>query len=99
MVGGEYLVIAFFFGLAGGVVGKMKGSSFWLWFLISAIVPFLGLIAALLYRIESDELRRQCPRCGNVVKLYDAMCMHCGTELDFPEAAIEPESVARARGA
>jgi len=36
---------------------------------------------------------------SGVVKLYDAMCMHCGTELDFPEVAIEPESVARARGA
>jgi hypothetical protein len=39
MVGGEYLVIAFFFGLAGGVVGKLKGSSFWLWFAGLAIVP------------------------------------------------------------
>ena len=101
MVGGEYLVIAFFFGLAGGVIGKLKGSSFWVWFLVSAIVPFLGLIAAVLYRVESDELRKQCPRCGKVVKLYDQVCMRmrCGTELDFPDVAIEPESVARARSA
>jgi len=99
MVGGEYLVIAFFFGLAGGVVGKLKGSSFWVWFAVSSIVPVLGLVAAVLYRVESDELRKQCPRCGNTVKLYDAMCMRCGTELDFPEVAIEPESVARARSA
>ena len=40
-----YLIIAFFFGLAGGVVGRLKGSSFLLWFLISAIVPLVGLIA------------------------------------------------------
>ncbi len=99
MVGGEYLVIAFFFGLAGGVIGRMKGSSFWLWFAVAAIVPVLGLVAAVLYRVESDELRKQCPRCGKMVKLYDAMCMRCGTELDFPEVAIEPESVARARSA
>ena len=52
-------------------------------------------MAAVLYRVESDELRKQCPRCGKMVKLYDAMCMRCGTELDFPEVAIEPESVAR----
>jgi len=38
------VVILFFFGLAGGVVGRMKGSSFFLWFLISACVPFLGLL-------------------------------------------------------
>ncbi len=98
MAGGPYVAIALSFGLAGGIVGRMKGSSFWLWFAVSALVPFLGLLAALVYRVERDELRKQCPRCGNVVKLYDAMCMRCGTELDFPEVAIEPESVAKARG-
>jgi hypothetical protein len=96
--GGAYLVIALSFGLAGGIVGRLKGSSFWLWFAISGLVPFLGLMAALLYRFERDELRKQCPRCGKVVKLYDALCMRCGNELDFPEVAIEPESVANARG-
>jgi hypothetical protein len=92
-----YLVICFSFGLAGGIVGKTKGSSFWVWFLISAIVPFIGLFAALLYRNERDELRRQCPGCGKVVKLHDALCTRCGTELEFPEVAIEPESVTAAR--
>jgi peptidoglycan/LPS O-acetylase OafA/YrhL len=87
-----YPVIAIFFGLAGGIVGKIKGSSFFIWFLISAVVPFLGLIAALVYRLERDELRRQCPRCGRVRKAYDAVCTRCGAELDFPEALIEPES-------
>ena len=75
----------------------MKGSSFWLWFAISGLVPFLGLMAALLYRMERDELRKQCPRCGKVVMLYDALCMRCGNELDFPEVAIEPESAALQR--
>jgi hypothetical protein len=96
MEGGAYLVIAFFFALAGGLVGRMKGSSFWLWALISGLIPVFGLLAALFYRFERDELRKQCPRCGNVVKLYDALCMRCGNELDFPEVAIEPESVAKA---
>jgi hypothetical protein len=95
--GGAYLVIALFFGIAGGVVGKLKGSSFWLWALISGIIPVFGLLAAVFYRIESDELRKQCPRCGKVVMLYDALCMRCGNELDFPDTAIEPESVAKAR--
>ena len=99
MEGGAYLVIAFFFALAGGVVGKLKGSSFWLWALISGIIPVFGLLAAVFYRVESDELRKQCPRCGRVVMLYDALCMRCGNELDFPDTAIEPESVAKARHA
>jgi hypothetical protein len=91
-----YLVVALSFALAGGIVGKLKGSSFWIWFLISGCVPVAGLIGALLFRYESEELRRQCPGCGKVVKLHDAKCMRCGTELEFPEVAIAPESASRA---
>lgn len=87
-----YVVIAFCFGLAGGIVGRIKGSSFVLWFLISGVVPFVGLMAAILYRFERDELRRQCPRCGRVTKVYDALCTRCGAELDFPEQVLAPES-------
>jgi hypothetical protein len=89
------IVILFFFGLAGGFVGRRKGSSFALWFLISFCVPFIGLAAALLYRWDRDELRRQCPGCGRIVKLHDALCTSCGTELDFPDVAIAPESKIR----
>jgi hypothetical protein len=89
----QYLFIAFFFGLAGGIVGRIKGSSFFLWFLISGFVPVIGLAAAVLYRSERDEVRRQCPTCGKVLKLHDQVCNRCGTDLDFPEVAIEPESV------
>ena len=92
-----YLIICFFFGLAGGWVGKSKGSSFVLWFLISALIPVLGLLAAVLYRFESDEVRRQCPNCGKVIKLYDQVCMRCGEDLDFPETAIVPESAELSR--
>jgi hypothetical protein len=94
MAGGAYVVIALSFALAGGIVGRLKGSSFWLWFLISGLIPVIGLLTAVVYRSERDELRRQCPTCGRVCKLYDALCVRCGTELDFPEAAIAPESAA-----
>ena len=92
-----YLIICLFFGLAGGLVGKIKGSSFFLWFMISAILPFLGLIAAIAYRYESDELRRECPTCGKIVKLHDALCTRCGSELEFPDVAIAPESAVARR--
>jgi hypothetical protein len=88
-----YVVIAVCFGLAGGIVGKIKGSSFVLWFLISGLVPFFGLLAAIAYRFETDELRRRCPRCGRVTKVYDAICTRCGTELSFPDVALAPERV------
>ena len=87
-----FLVIAYFFGLAGGVIGKIKGSSFVLWFLVSAIPPFAGLVAAILYRVEKDEPRRVCPGCGKVVKLYEALCTRCGTELEYADEVIPPES-------
>ncbi len=91
------LVILFFFGLAGGIVGRIKGSSFVLWFVISAVAPFIGLLAAVFQRAENVELRRECPGCRRVVKLYDALCVRCGTELEFPDVAIPSEMAVRQR--
>jgi hypothetical protein len=87
-----YVVIALVFALAGGLMGKAKGSSFWLWFLIAGIIPVFGLLAAILYRFETDEFRRICPECGRVTKIYDANCVRCGAELEFPEVPVQPES-------
>ena len=87
-----YVIIALWFGLAGGIIGRIKGSSFLLWFLISGLVPVLGLLTALAYRSERDELRRACPNCGRVTKIYEALCTRCGAELDYPEVALAPES-------
>lgn len=95
--GSGYVIIAFFFGLAGGIVGRIKGSSFVLWFLISGLIPFIGLLTALFYRHEDHELRRQCTGCGRVLKLYDAVCTSCGEELEFPDVAIAPEAAMRGR--
>jgi hypothetical protein len=92
-----YIVFALWMGLAAGVVGRIKGSSFVIWFLIGAAVPVLGVLAATLYRSDRDELRRQCPGCGKVVMLHDALCTRCGTELEFPDVAIESRAAAQAR--
>ena len=80
-----YIVIATSFAFAGGFVGRLKGSSFFVWFLISGAFPIIGLVAAVLYRYDTDEPRRRCPTCGHVCMLHDALCTRCGTELDFPE--------------
>jgi hypothetical protein len=97
MAGAGYVIICLFFGLAGGVVGRIKGSSFVLWFLISALVPFVGLLTAIFYRWDNRELRRRCPGCGRVVKLHDALCTRCGTELEFPDVALASEAMVRER--
>jgi hypothetical protein len=86
-VGNEYLVIALCFGIATAIIGRGKGSSFFIWFLIGVILPLLGLIAVILYRSEKAEPERQCPRCGKVLKLYVQVCPVCGEDLYLPDPA------------
>jgi hypothetical protein len=81
----EYAVIAFFCGLSAGVIGKLKGSSFWIWFLVGLVLPIFGTIAAIFSRSERGEPLRACPTCGREVALHDQVCMRCGTDLDFPQ--------------
>ena len=82
----EYAVLAFFCGLSAAVIGKLKGSSFFLWFLIGLVLPVLGTLAALFYRSERNEPLRECPECGKIVPLHDQVCMRCGRDLEWPEA-------------
>jgi hypothetical protein len=86
----EYVALAISFGLSAGVIGKIKGSSFWIWFAVGLVLPIIGTIAAILWRWEGREPRRRCPECGNVVALHDQVCMRCGSDLDFPEPEPEP---------
>jgi len=81
----ELLAILFFFGLSAAVIGKLKGSSFFIWFLIGFCIPFAGTLAAILWRFERDQPRRRCEECGNLVPLHDQVCMRCGADLDLPD--------------
>ena len=90
--GGAYIAIAISSGLAAAIIGRIKGSSFVIWFFVGAMLPLIGILAALAYRYDIHELRRQCPECGRVTKLHDAVCVRCGAELEFPDVAIAPES-------
>ena len=83
----EFVVLAFFCGLSAGVIGRLKGSSFWTWFLVGTVLPLIGTLAAVLYRNEHGEPRRRCPECGNVVMLHDQVCMRCGRDLEWPDEA------------
>jgi hypothetical protein len=91
-----YVAIAFFCGLSAGIVGKIKGSSFLIWFAIGLVLPVIGTIAALVSRVERDEPLRRCPRCGRSVPLADQVCMGCGADLDFPAEALPPAAGSRA---
>ena len=80
-----FIVIAVVFGIATGWIGRLKGSSFWIWFVVGTALPGIGIFAAMLYRYEQDDPLRQCPECGNTVPVSDQVCMRCGADLNFPE--------------
>lgn len=88
-----FLLICALFGVAGGLQGRAKGSSFLLWFAISAGVPLFGFIASIVYPGNRHELRRACDGCGTLLPITDTMCMRCGTDLGFPEQAYLPPGV------
>jgi hypothetical protein len=83
-----YVVLAFFCGLSAAVIGRLKGSSFWIWFAVGLVLPLIGTLAAIFYPFQKDEPRRRCPECGNVVPLHDQVCMQCGRDLDWPDDAV-----------
>ena len=93
----EYLLICLISAVWAGLIARRKGSSVLIWAMIAFVVPILGVALAAMYRYEIDEVRRQCPKCGRIVPLHDAVCTRCGAELDFPEVAIEPISSAARR--
>ena len=97
-----YVIIAVCFGLAGGIVGRIKGSSFVLWFLISGAVPFFGLLAALAYRFERDELRRALPelraRDEDLRRAVHALRRRAGVPRDGDRAGVAGRCGRRASG-
>jgi hypothetical protein len=82
----EYLIIALSFAIPTAVIGRRKGSSFFIWLLIGFFTLAIGLVAAILYRREQSEPERRCPNCGKVQKLYVQVCSRCGEDLYLPEA-------------
>ncbi len=89
--GGAYIAIALFFGLSAGLVGRIKGQSFFLWFLIGAILPVFGTLAALLTRWERYDPRRRCEECNAVLHVHDQVCKRCGADLEWPEEVLLPK--------
>lgn len=84
-MGLEYVPIALLFGIATGIIGRAKGSSLFIWFIVGSVLPIIGLIAVILFRSEKIEPERRCPQCGKILKLYVQVCPRCGTDLYLPD--------------
>ena len=90
-----YVILAVSFGLATAIIGRGKGSSFFIWLLVGTALPGLGLIGVILYRPETEEPERRCPRCGKG-KLYAGFidlrpnCEVCGLDYAFIDAGDGP---------
>jgi hypothetical protein len=87
MSGGAYVLIATTFGLATGIIGRAKGSSFFIWFLVGGVLPLIGLIGVIAYPDRRSEPERRCPRCGAVHKLHVQVCTVCGEDMYLPDPA------------
>lgn len=87
----EYALIPVLFGLITACVGKYKGMSFFLWFLIGAVLPIIGLIAAILFRTERYDPRRECPNCGAELPITAQVCLRCGEDLEYPDELVAPK--------
>src|SRR5690349_574471 len=97
MAGAPYVLIALLFGLATGFIGRGKGSSFVIWFLVGTVLPLIGLIAVTLYRSEHTEPERRCPTCNKILKLHVQVCPRCGTDLYLPDPSeVRPGPAHRA---
>jgi hypothetical protein len=86
----QWLVLMFFFGLSAGGIGKLKGSSFFIWFLIGAALPVFGVLAAVCYRFERNEPRRRCDECGRMIAVSDQVCRGCGADQELPSQVFVP---------
>ena len=66
------------------MIGRGKGSSFFIWFLVGAIVPLFGLRGAPL-SLRGGRAGAGLPHLQQRVKLYVQVCPRCGTDLDLPD--------------
>lgn len=81
----EWLVIPATSGIVAALVGRSKGSSFWIWLFVGTCLPVIGPIAALLHRNEHLEPERRCPRCEAIHKIHVQVCSRCGLDMDLPD--------------
>lgn len=81
----EWIVIPVTSAIVAALVGRAKGSSFFIWLMIGAALPVIGPIAAILYRNEHDEPMRPCPRCGAMHRIHVQVCGRCGLDMDLPD--------------
>jgi RNA polymerase subunit RPABC4/transcription elongation factor Spt4 len=87
----QYALIPLFFGLITACVGKYKRSSFVIWFIVGTLLPFIGLVAALLMRSDRYDPRRECPNCNAVLGIAVQVCPRCGEDLDYPTELLPPK--------
>lgn len=78
-------------GVITGIIGRWKGSSFFIWFLAGTILPGIALAGVLLMRTTKLDPRRECPNCHAVLPITAQVCLRCGEDLEYPEELVAPK--------
>ena len=52
------------------------------------LLILFGTLAAVFYRYERNEPRRECDECGAVIPLTDQVCKRCGADQGVPERLL-----------
>lgn len=72
------LIIAIVLGLVPAIIAKIKGRSFFAWWGLGALCPFIVIPVSFFIK---DKSGKQCPKCREWVVKDATICRHCQSDL------------------
>jgi zinc ribbon protein len=86
----EWLILVILIGLIPAAIAKSKGRSFGAWWFYGSLLFIVALPHALIMSPNTDVLesrkateegRRPCPHCAELIKIQARVCRYCGRDV------------------